>query len=217
MGDLNGKGEPNEKPVHKVNIKSFLMGKYVVTFNEYDVYVKASGVNSPDDEGWGRGNRPVINVSWSDAKNYIRWLNKKTGKRYRLPSESEWEYAARAGTTSLYHWGNIIGNRRANCNGCATSWGGTRTAPVGLFDANAFSLFDIHGNVWEWVQDAWHSSYKGAPIDGSAWLSGSEINRRVLRGGAWLYLPSSARSAVRYWFNPINRYNFAGFRLAQDR
>ncbi len=216
MGDLVGKGVTDEKPVHAVNLKSFLMGKYEVTFDEYDAYVKATGADRPDDYSWGRRTRPVINVSWDDAKGYIKWLNKQTGKRYRLPSESEWEYAARAGTTTRYSWGDKIEKNRANCNGCGSQWDNKKTALVGRFSKNEFGLYDVHGNVREWVEDRWHDSYDGAPNDGSAWLTGGSSGR-VLRGGAWSSIPARVRSALRNRDFSVNRDYFIGFRLAQDR
>ena len=135
-------------------------------------------------EGWGRGLRPVRNVSWYDAMAYTEWLWEQTGDRYRLPTEAEWEYAARAGSTTAYSWGDSIGRNRANCDGCASLWDGERTALVGTFKANGWGLYDMHGNVWEWVQDCWNDNYEGAPTDGTAWLSG-DCDRRVLRGGSW--------------------------------
>lgn len=170
MGDMNGGGERNEKPVRTVTIKhSIAMGKYEVSFEEYDRFALATGAAKPDDEGGGRSKQPVIHVSWNGAKAYAAWLSKQTGKRYRLPSEAEWEYAARAGTTTEYTWGNEIGRNRANCDRCGSQWDGRRTAPVGSFAANAFGLHDMHGNLWELVEDCWHRNYKkGAPTDGSA-------------------------------------------------
>ena len=133
---------------------------------------------------WGRGNRPAIDVSWHEAQAYVAWLSEKTGKRCRLLSESEWEYAARAGAATRYSWGDGIGRNRANCSGCGSRWDDRQTAPVGSFAANGFGLHDMHGNVWEWVADCWNGSYAGAPSDGSARESGN-CSRRVLRGGAW--------------------------------
>ena len=154
-----------------------------VTFEDYDRFTYP---NKVDDEGWGRGRRPVINVSWDDAQDYVAWLSARTGGAYRLPSEAEWEYAARAGTTTKYSWGNEIGVNRANCgaNRCGDQW--EYTAPAGSFRPNAFGLFDMHGNVWEWVQDCWQASHAGAPVDGSERLSG-DCAVRVLRGGSWFY------------------------------
>ena len=216
MGDLNGVGYKSEQPVHQVTINySFAIGKYEVTFAEYYAFANATNRSLPDDWGWGRGNRPVIEVNWDDAQAYAAWLSEETGKRYRLPSEAEWEYAARAGTTTNYFWGDAIGNNRANCAGCGSQWDNSQTAPVGSFQPNQFGLYDTHGNVWEWVEDCWHGSYEGAPTDGSAWTSGS-CNTRVLRGGSWYGRPWILRSAIRYRYNPDFRSYNSGFRLAQD-
>ena len=190
--------DDDEGPRHRVRIDYRLaVGVYEVTFAEWDACVSAGGCGGyrPDDRGWGRGNRPVINVSWEDAQSYVRWLSNKTGKSYRLLSESEWEYVARAGTTTRYNWGNEIGHNRANCDGCGSRWDNEKTAPVGAFSANAWGLHDVHGNVWEWVEDCWNDSYTGAPADGSAWESG-DCSERVLRGGSWFYVPRNLRAAV---------------------
>ena len=137
-------------------------------------------------------------VGWNDAQEFIGGLNARGGgNRYRLPSEAEWEYAARAGTTTGYWWGNAIGDNRANCDGCGSQWDNESTAPVGSFAANAWGLHDVHGNVWEWVEDCWHGNYEGAPGDGSAWTSGGRCGRRVLRGGSWYYFPRILRAASR--------------------
>ena len=213
MGDLSGAGDDDEKPVHEVVIaRPFAMSKYEVTFADYDQFTHP---NKVDDRGWGRGRRPVINVSWDDATEYAAWLSAETGKRYRLATEAEWEYAARAGSTTEYSWGNDIGSNRANCDNedCGDQW--VYTAPVGSFSANAWGLHDMHGNVWEWVQDCWNKSYVGAPTDGSAWTSG-ECGRRVIRGGSWLYNPGNLRSAYRFGNSRSDRDNDIGFRLAQD-
>ena len=178
----------SEKPRHRVTIaKPFAVGKHEVTFAEWDACVVAGGCGGghrPYDRGWGRGRRPVINVSWDDAKAYVLWLNRKTGKQYRLPSEAEWEYAARAGTTTRYSWGDDIGRNRANCANCGSRWDNEQTAPTGSFRANVFGLHDVHGNVWEWVEDCWSGDYPGAPSDGRAW-TGGDCGNRVLRGGSW--------------------------------
>ena len=216
MGDIQGGGDSDEKPVHRVSVKAFLMSATEVTFAEWDACVAAGGCShKPSDQGWGRVSRPVINVSWKDITDqYIPWLNKKTGAQYRLPTEAEWEYGARAGSETKYSWGNSIGNNKANCDGCGSRWDYSKTAPVASFTANAFGLYDMHGNVWEWTQDCWNGSYKGAPGDGSAWLSG-ECGRRVLRGGSWYDNPKFLRSANRNWSTPDNRTFYHGFRLAR--
>ena len=172
----------DERPVHKVTIRQgFYLGKYEVTQAQWEAVV---GSNPSYFKGCG--DCPVESVSWDDAQAFIRKLNEMEGEeRYRLPSEAEWEYAARAGTTTRYSWGDEIGRNLANCNGCGSQWDNEKTAPVGSFPANAWGLHDMHGNVREWVQDCWNGSYQGAPADGSAWES-SNCSRRVLRGGSWL-------------------------------
>ena len=215
MGCVSGKNcDDDEKPVHEVRVASFELAKYEVTFEEYDRFTVVTGRKSPKDEGWGRGRRPVINVSWEDAVAYTEWLSAQTGERYRLPSEAEWEYAARAGSTTKYSWGNEIGHNRANCDGCGSQWDYEKTAPVGLFGPNALGLHDMHGNLWEWVQDCWNDSYRGAPADGSAWTSGN-CERRVLRGGSWGDEPGVLRAAYRNRITTGYRYGNYGFRVAR--
>ena len=196
----------DEGPVHRVTIPAaFAVGKYEVTFEEWDACVSTGGCShKPKDKGWGRGRLPVIYVSWDDAQEYVSWLSKKTGKTYRLLSEAEWEYVARAGTTTPFHTGEQISTSQANFDGDYTYNGSSkgenreRTIPVGSFGANQFGLHDVHGNVWEWVQDCQNDNYNGAPSDGSAWTTG-DCNRRVLRSGSWYYEPWFLRSSERYW------------------
>jgi formylglycine-generating enzyme required for sulfatase activity len=194
----------NEGPQHTVTFaRQFAVGQFTVTFNEWDACVADGGCNGyrPSDEGWGRGRLPVINVSWLDAKAYVAWLAKKTGKSYRLLSEAEQEYVTRAGTTTPFWWGDLISVSQANYDGTLTYGNGTagifrdRTVPVDMFDPNPWGLYQVHGNVWEWTQDCAHDSYDGAPTDGSAW-TGSDCSFRVIRGGCWVSLPQ-ARSASR--------------------
>ncbi len=183
----------NERPVHEVEVASFALGVYEVTFEEYDRFARATRRDRPNDGGWGRGRRPVMNVSWEDATAYAAWLSEETGEEYRLPSESEWEYAARAGSTTRYTWGDDIGRNRANCAGCGGRWDdANRTAPAGSFAANAWGLHDMHGNVWEWV-------------DG----------RRVVRGGSWGNDPRALRSANRNGTRAGVRTSYIGFRVAR--
>ena len=216
MGCVSGQDcWAEEFPVHDVRVPSFVLGRYEVLFEEYDRFVAATGRESPSDEGWGRGRRPVINVSWEDATAYAEWLSAETGQWYRLPSEAEWEYAARAGTTTAYSWGNDIGQNRANCDGCGSPWDDVQTASAGSFAANSWGLHDLHGNVYEWVQDCWHDSYARAPADGSAWTRGGDCGPRVLRGGAWLYGPRALRSADRARSDVGTRAGDVGFRLAR--
>ena len=189
-----------EGPVHEVTIATPLaVGKYEVTFAEWDACVAAGGcTHQPSDEGWGRGKRPVINVSWDDIQQYVKWLSGETGQAYRLLSEAEWEYVARAGTTTPFHTGATISPAQANYNGNYTYGSGQKgaykekTVPVGSYAANGFEVYDVHGNVWEWVADCWNDSYAGAPSDGSAWTSGNtsgNCGSRVLRGGSWGHPP----------------------------
>ena len=224
MGDLSGAGQDNERPVHSVEVPSFRIGKYEVTFAQWDACVAGGGCRGyrPDDGGWGRDNRPVVHVSWNDAQSFIDWLNDNTtGGGYRLPTEAEWEYAVRADGATIYSWGNGIVSNKANCDGCRNRWDGDRTAPVGTFAANAWGLHDMAGNVFEWVEDCWHENYQGAPVNGGAWRSGCEDydsynSRRVARGGSWYSYEKDLRSASRDGNTPGNRRNDLGFRLARD-
>ena len=212
----------DETPQHEVHIRrGFRMGVHEVTLGQFKQYIADA---ERDDllsdefiEDNGNGDRaPVVMVSWHDAQGFIGWLNKKEGTQaYRLPSESEWEYAARAGTTTRYSWGNEIGANRANCDGCGSEWDYTHSAPVGSFAANGFGLFDMHGNVWEWVADCWHDNYEGAPTDGSAWTTNCDADEAVVRGGAWFDSPQFLRAANRDWDGP-SYLNGLGFRLVQD-
>ncbi|HEY6528492.1 MAG TPA: formylglycine-generating enzyme family protein, partial [Cellvibrionaceae bacterium] len=211
----------DETPVHKVHINAFKLSSTEVTFELYDLCVASSNCfYVPPDEGWGKGARPVTNISFHDITNqFLPWLNKLTGREYRLPSEAEWEYTARAGTSSEYFWGQNVACGQARFDGgsssaCATKEGkNAGTVPVKSFKPNAFGLFDMHGNVWEWVEDCWHANYDGAPTDGSAWVDGN-CDIRVLRGGAWDYPSNGMRSANRYYFAHKIRKNNYGFRLA---
>ena len=219
MGCLSGDGScyDEEKPVREVRIgQPFALSVHEVTFADWDACLAAGGCggHEPDDEGWGRGARPVINVSWDDAGEYVSWLSAQTGAEYRLPSEAEWEYTARAGTVTKYRWGNEIGVNRANCRRCGSRWDGTQTAPVGSFPPNGFGFYNMHGNVWEWVADCWNGNYEEAPSDGSAWLDG-RCDWRVLRGGSWDGVPKDLRAANRGWIFTHDRYGGVGFRVAR--
>ena len=230
-----------EGPLHGVRIGQRLaVAKYAVTRAEFAAFVNASGYRSEAEQGVGcygwTGSKfekstrfnwrqpgfeqgddyPVVCVSWNDAQKYIDWLNSRSPvKGWRLLSEAEWEYAARAGSSTRYNWGDDIGSGRANCNGCGSRWDNKSTSPVASFPANAFGLHDMHGNVWQWVQDAWHDNYSGAPSDGSAWLSGGDLSERVLRGGSWNINPRGVRSAFRGRSTPDDRSSLIGFRLAR--
>jgi formylglycine-generating enzyme required for sulfatase activity len=221
MGDIQGGGGSDEKPVHRVSVNQFAMGKYEVTFAEYDKFAQATGRKKPDDKNWGRNHRPVINVSWNDAVAYAQWLSQQTGKQYRLPTEAEWEYAARAGTNTKYWWGNTASHEYANygkdecCDGLAKGkdrW--KYTAPVGSFAANPFDLYDTVGNVWEWNADSWHKNYKNAPNDGRIWKTDANNSRRVLRGGSWYSVPVICRAASRGRDTSDDHNQAFGFRVA---
>ena len=237
MGSPTGEAwrDDDEGPVHRVRIgKVFAVGVHEVTRGEFARFVRETGhsmgnacstyENGKWKERTGRSWRnpgysqtdshPVVCVSRYDAKAYVRWLSKKTGERYRLLSESEWEYVARAGTRTQFWWGDSVGRGRANCSGCGSRWDGRQTAPVGSFSANAFGLHDMHGNVWEWVEDCWNDSYRGAPSDGRAWTRG-DCSSRVVRGGAWNHSPWRMRCASRFLFDTVYRKYHLGFRVAR--
>lgn len=217
----------HEGPQHKVSIaRNFAVGKFEVTFQQWDDCVKEGGcATKPDDHGWGRGRRPVINVSWSDAKEFVTWLVKKTGKPYRLLTEAEWEYAARAQTKwnpspPPFSTGPTIDYRWANYDANFTYGKGNggiyrqKTVDTGSLQRNAFGLHEMHGNVWEWVEDCYKDSYEGAPSDGSA-VTSATCKLRILRGGSWNYNPTALRAAYRYATFPELRVNMAGFRVAR--
>ena len=202
------------QPAHEVRFaRRFALSRHETTFAQWDACVAGGGCDGyrPEDHGMGRGDWPVINVNWRDARNYASWLSEKTGKSYRLPSEAEWEYAARAGSTTRYSWGDDVGRNRANFDLAERErhW----ALPVGSFAPNAFGLHDMHGNVMEWVEDCWNYTYDGVPSNGSAWLSGDCVVR-VTRGGAWDKGPHSLRSASRNRGGAGLRNPDMGFRVA---
>jgi formylglycine-generating enzyme required for sulfatase activity len=227
MGDIQGGGDNNEQPVHKVSVDRFAMGRYEVTFADYDKFAEATGRDKPSDEGWGRGQRPVINVSWDDAIAYTEWLSKQTQQQYRLPTEAEWEYAARAGSSTKRYWGNKADKActYANVHDITSkkengfSWtnhncndGYAQTAPVGQFKPNAFGLFDMLGNVWEWTCSKYTDKY----YDNSEKLCLGKSNPAefyVLRGSAWNLNPWNVRIAVRSKNSHVSHNKFVGFRL----
>nr|VFK46954.1 MAG: Formylglycine-generating enzyme, required for sulfatase activity, contains SUMF1/FGE domain [Candidatus Kentron sp. TC] len=217
---------PDESPLHHVEIpRIFALGVTAVTFDDYDRFAMDTGRRFPDDYGWGRGKRPVIFVNWVEAMAYAAWLGRQTGERYRLPSEAEWEYAARAGTTTPFATGHCIGTDQANYDGsvdyadCGAKTDVYRemTLPVGSFPPNPWGLREMYGNVFEWTADCWHSNYHGAPTDGSAWgASASEDCLHMVRGGSWFNIPAYLRSAFRFWFYADVANNNLGFRVAKD-
>jgi formylglycine-generating enzyme required for sulfatase activity len=207
----------NEEPEHNVICaKPFAVARFDVTFDEWDACV-AHGDCDPrvSDSGYGRGRQPVINVTWDDARHYAAWLSRMTGKPYRLLSEAEFEYAARAGTQEAYPWGDEIGKNNANCQDCGSRWDNSQPSPVGSFAANQFGLYDMHGNVWKWVEDCYHEDYKGAPQDGSAWVEGADCSLRVVRGGSWFTYPRNLRSADRVRLSSDLRNVSLGFRVGR--
>lgn len=220
QGDTQGRGDQYEKPQHQVAMKSFAMGKFEVTFEEYDRFALATGRLFPGDQGWGRGKRPVINVSWDEAKAYAEWLSKETGSRYRLPTESEWEYAARSeGKDDL--WAGTSNEEELKEYAVYAVNSENRTAPVGPDQGrrpNAIGLYDMSGNVFEWVEDCWHGTYEQAPTDGAAWLETGNGNcqLRVVRGGSWDFTPVDLRASFRLRDNAVTRSSLLGFRLVQD-
>jgi formylglycine-generating enzyme required for sulfatase activity len=242
MGNIQGGGGKDEKPVHEVSVESFAMGRYEVTVDEFQQFVEATNYKTEAEKGngcyvlkdgsWEKvkdanwrnpyfpqkdNHQPVVCVSWNDAVEYTKWLNRQTDKQYGLPSEAEWEYAARAGTETKYWWGNDIGDNWANCNNnfCGDKF--EYTSPVGSFGANPFGLYDTAGNVWEWVVDGWHDDYKNAPNDGRIWAEGADKNLRVLRGGSWFNNSNYTRTAYRNGGNLGNRYDDIGFRVVRRR
>jgi formylglycine-generating enzyme required for sulfatase activity len=204
----NGRS-PDEGPRRLVNVGAFAVGRFEVTFAEYDACVADGGcAQRPNDSGWGRGRRPVTKVSWEDAQSYVRWLSAKTGHGYRLLTEAEWEYAARAGSTTPYWTGATIAESQAR-------YSANKTIEVGAFPANRFGLYDTAGNVWEWVQDCFEGSYSGAPTD-IAERDANACSGRVLRGGTWEYGARQLRSANRVGDDPTNRFDYVGFRVARS-
>jgi formylglycine-generating enzyme required for sulfatase activity len=216
MGSSSSSPNFAERPQHPVSLQAFAISRYEVTFEEYDRFARATGRRLPNDEGWGRGRRPVINVSWQDATAYTDWLSRQTGHTYHLPSEAQWEFAARAGTTTPHWWPDTEETIPANCFDCGSEWDGRQTAPVGRFAENGLGLHDIAGNVQEWTQDCYHNSYNGAPSDGTAWLSAG-CSQRVVRGGAYSSPVDSLRSARRAQFDQDTRLDNLGFRVVRVR
>ena len=215
MGSGASSANFDERPRHRVQLRGFSISKQEVTFAEYDRFARATGRRLPSDAGWGRGSRPVINVRWQDALAYTQWLSAQTGSHYRLPTESEWEFAARAGSDTRFWWGNNVGEGRANCFDCGGQLAGLKTAPVGSFAASPFGVQDMSGNVMEWVQDCYQPDYTAAPADGSA-VSGGDCSRRVVRGGAYGSPSESLRSASRDARDADTRLDNLGFRVVKD-
>lgn len=201
----------NEGPQHLVTIeKSFVLGRFPVTFGEFDHFCDETGRERPDDHGWGRGRRPVIHVSWHDAAAYCDWLSERIERPYRLPSEAEWEYACRAGSRAAYAFGETIDEKQANFGRHVR-----KTSEVGAYPANAFKLSDMHGNVWEWCADHYQDSHTGASDNGRPLLLTDETGDRVMRGGSWVSVARNVRGACRSWSDPEDRHDHIGFRCAR--
>ncbi|GAB6082831.1 formylglycine-generating enzyme family protein [Desulfuromonas carbonis] len=209
--------KPDEQPVHDVKVDDLFVGMYEVTFTQFDQYCKMipRECEPPDDQNWGRGSRPVINVSWQDANAYADWLSKQTGHRFRLPTEAEWEYFARAGTSTPYWSGATLSSGLANCANCGSKWDNKSTAPVGSFRPNPWNIYDTMGNVIEWVTDSYKTNYTNAPTDGAAVIINTE-SRKVQRGGAWNYQANDLRSTARDYRKANSHTLDAGFRLVLE-
>jgi len=212
MGDTTGTGNKRELPAHEVTISPFYVGIYEVTFAQYDIFCAATDCEGPSDSEWGREHRPVINVSWHDAMAFADWLSKKSGYKFTLPSESQWEYFAQTGTAKNTWTSSSPKNNRANCNGCGSPWDYVGTAPVGTFPPNPQGLYDTAGNVSEWCLDTVHQSYVGAPANGQPWIDANE-NRRIHRGGNWSFDPQDLDPFVRDYAEEDFSGNYLGFRL----
>jgi formylglycine-generating enzyme required for sulfatase activity len=206
----------SEQPQHHVAIaKPFAVSKFALTFAEWDACAARGDCNANvDDGGWGRGRQPVVNVSFDQVQRYLAWLAKISGKPYRLLTEAEYEYAARAGTPTAYPWGDEVGENNANCLGCGSPWDGKRTAPVGSFPPNRFGLYDMVGNVWALVEDCYHADYDRAPTDGSAW-KGGDCSQHRARGGSFTGIPDDIRSANRGRAANGDRSPVVGVRVAR--
>lgn len=216
--DMGSEGySGDETPIHGVTIANPLaIGRFEISFEQWDACVADGNCShKPNDQGWGRGLRPVLDVSWNDVTaTYLPWLSSKSGQTYRLLTEGEWEYAARAGSSTVYPWGDQIGKGAANCDGCGSEWDNRQTAPVGSFPSNAFGLHDMHGNVWEWVQDCYRENYETASPTGAV-ASDPDCSSHVVRGGGWNDRPKYLRSAIRYGDPPAYRSFYVGFRVAR--
>jgi formylglycine-generating enzyme required for sulfatase activity/serine/threonine protein phosphatase PrpC len=215
MGGASAIVAADEVPRHEVDVSSFMVSVYEVTFAEYDRFANATGRKKPKSSGWDRKTHPVFEVSWDDALAYTRWLSKQTGKRYRLLSEAEWEYVARAGTTTSFWWGTRAGAGNAHCFDCKTDFSTSKPARIGTYKPNAFGLYDTAGNLFEWVHDCYHAGYKDAPDDGSVW-DGGDCKVRIVRGGAYGSPADSMRVENRHKFQSGKGQYNVGIRVARD-
>lgn len=215
MGNTLSTAYPEERPPRTVAIPAFAISQYEISFDEYEVFTHHTGQRRPEANGWGTHRRPVINVSWQEASDYASWLSKQTRHNYRLPTEAEWEYAAGAGQDKLYWWGNRLQANIANCYDCGSIWDGKKTAPIGSFAQNPFGLFDVAGNVAEWVQDCDHPTYIGAPTDNRVWLSG-DCAKRIVRGGSYRSPSDQLITTRRKALLSTTRADHLGFRLVRE-
>jgi formylglycine-generating enzyme required for sulfatase activity len=206
---------PDESPPHEVAVGRFLIGAREITFSEYEQFARSIGSRLPDGLDWGSSQQPVAGVTWDDAVAYAQWLSRETGRRYRLPSEAEWEYAARAGRPKAFWWGNEAEIGRAVCFDCGTQWDNRVAAPVASLAPNPFGLYDTAGNVMEWVGDCWSPDYAGAPADARTRTDG-DCRFRVARGGAFNKPAVAMRSAARNHFVPATRIDMLGFRIVRE-
>jgi formylglycine-generating enzyme required for sulfatase activity len=218
MGDITGERSNREQPAHRVTFKkSFAIGKFEITFAQWDACVTSGGCKHPaNDKNYGRGQRPVGDISWNDAMEYVTWLSQKTEQHYRLPTEAEWEYVRRADSKTNFTWGDRLGSGNAVCYSCGI--GGVDvviSTPVGSLAANPYGVFDMVGLVSEWVEDCGNNNYIGAPVDGSAWLTG-DCKRRVERGGSWYDEENYLVPSYRYSKNVDARQEDRGFRVARS-
>jgi formylglycine-generating enzyme required for sulfatase activity len=207
--------DPSERPAHKVALRTpFALGKYEVTVDQWNACVQANVCPAVPSSANAAGGLPMRDVSWDEAQLYLKWLSGLSGKPYRLPTEAEWEYAARGGTATKYWWGEQMKDGNTSCKGCGQPWTADSPPPAGSFTANPYGFFDLNGSVWEWVADCWHSSYKGAPVDGSAW-NGEQCTTRVIRGGSWRDDAGYMLSTTRFKYDASVRQSQNGFRVAR--
>jgi formylglycine-generating enzyme required for sulfatase activity len=214
MGDNHG--DRSERPAHRVTIsRPYAIGKYEVTLAQWNACVQAEACKAVTSTTGSPDKSPTRDISWADTQRFVRWLSKQTGQNYRLPTEAEWEYAARAGTSSRYWWGEKMRAGMANCKGCGGDWSNDAPVNVDALPPNPFGLYGMNGGVWEWVEDCWHKDYDGAPTDGSAWTS-SDCRENVIRGGAWRNDSTYAHSSSRFTYDSAVRYILNGFRVAKS-
>ena len=212
----SAEGDPAEQPVRQVAIdQPIAMGKYEVTLGEWQACVNAGFCRPISDPGPNDDKRPAQNISWADAESFVAWLRKETEQAYRLPTEAEWEYAARAGSSSRFWWGDLFENGRANCSECGDDWNRKRPSDIGSYEPNLFGLHDMHGGVSEWVADCWVGNYRDAPANGAA-RALSFCPQRVLRGGSWRSDVNDVTSTSRFRYDAQVRYYTNGFRVARD-